>query len=534
MTTAAVVMLNGISTTLLATLDGIASIGGQGDAKFTPATRHALHALIAGRAYAPALHELCHLVRIAARAPGRRSVEAFFWGIPLARPGAYAGWLRRHATLSSPAVPVVLEPAAAVLRYPDGSFAVSYGRMPLLAALMEFLVSTIGYAAVAALIDGLLDEPATRARAAELSNALSRDLYAWLAPHLPTAHDQRRFRQLADFMAARGDGDFSTDDIDDDAILQFWLHGADEEFRTYAGVLRAFLRFAEALEEAAAALEAKRPLTVGAAAEAGEIEPAVMAGDAAPGLKYLPLEPGEAPPDPLAALAEPPAEAVKFLNNRERAELAPLFEAGARAELLVLSLLRRAAFAPLQARLIEAARRGAALPALEPGLDYAALLQRHAALAVHLDRAMAASLHVLATAGRPEAVHFVLALVPDADLSGLRAHAGDMAGAIRRLADPTVAGARVAAFMLQARRAFNDLARAGFEREAPGSAATVEAHAAAAAHLPGLSARLARFRARLEARPPATWEAAFEHDRALFAARFAALYGASSSRPVVS
>lgn len=527
MTTAALVMLNGISTALLATLDGIAGIGEQGQAKFTPATRQALHALIAGRAYAPALHELCHLVRIAARAPGRRT-EAFFWGIPLARPGAYAGWLRRYATGPRPVVAVTLEPAAAVLHYPEGDFAVSYGRMPLLAALMEFLVSTIGYAAVAAAIDRLLAEPATRAGAAEMSNALSRDLYAWLAPHLPSAHDQRRFRQLADFMCARGGGDFSTDDIDDDAILEFWRHGADEEFRTYVGVLRAFLRFAEAMDAAAAALEVQRAAPVGAAAEAGEVEPAVPAGDVAPDPKTLPLEAGEAPPDPLAALAEPPADLVKFLNGRERAELGPLFEAGARADRLALSLLRWAAFAPLQARLIEAARRGAPLPALEPDCDYAGLVERHAALAAHLGRTMAASLHVLATAGRPEAVHFVLALLPDADLSGLRAHVGDMAAAMQLLADPTVAGARVAAFMLQARRAFNDLARAGFEREAPGRAATVEGHAAAAAHLPALAARLARFRARLEARTPQTWEEAFMRDRAVFAARFAALYGAAA------
>jgi hypothetical protein len=118
--------------------------------------------------------------------------------------------------------------------------------------------------------------------------------------------------------------------------------------------------------------------------------------------------------------------------------------------------------------------------------------------------------------------------MPDVNLSGLRAGATDSAAALQRLSDPAVAGPRVAAFMLEARRAFQSLERAGFERTAASQVQTVEGHAAAAEHLPRIRARLNRFCERLKARGD-MWSELFARDSPLFAARFQELYGAPTA-----
>jgi hypothetical protein len=547
------------SAELKALLDGIADIDSDAGPKFTPDTMRRLVGLIVGRAYAPPLLELCHLMRVAALAP-RGKIELFFWGVPAARASAYAGWVRArtraapqaarpalHVAGTHPAPAIEPEPGGVAIVYADGRFGIAYGRMPLLAALMEFLVSSIGYAQVLERVERLLAGPPLIAAAGEAANEISRTVYAWLTPHLPTAHEKRRLEALLDWLLSRpGAGadaqDFSTDDIDDATVLAFWLEADLDEFRTFAAVLRGFLLLIEAMEDAAAATAVARAARIGADAEAGEIDIAVPAG----GRRAWPTGGAEPDEDPLAALAEPPAERVKLLNGRERAELDELLSAGPRGELLPLSLARRAVFGGVQARISEALRRGGLpsaariLAAVINGIDpprgggeaaeggYGGWCARAAALEAHLERAMLASLHVLARAGRPEAIHLLLALggtieLPEGAAAG---HPDDrMAEAIRRLQDPAVGGPGTAALMLRARRSFQGFSRAGFDADAPSRPEAVDAHAAAAAHLPHLAARLARARAALARRSAEAWAAQQETDRRLFAARFARIYG---------
>jgi hypothetical protein len=536
------------SAELAALLEGIAEIAVDSAPKFTPGVRQALLGLIVGRAYAPPLLELCHLLRVAALAP-RRRFETFFWGVPLARGGAYAGWVR--GALRGPApgpVTILAEPGGVAIVYPDGRFAISYSRMPLLVALMEFLVSALGYPAVLDRAEALLAGPARVAAAGETANELSRAVYAWLAPHLPTVHEKRRLDALVGWLTARhapAGRSFSTDDIDDAAILDFWRAAEEAEFRTYASVLRGFLLLIDAMEDAAAAIAVARASALGTDREAGEVEPVAPDSDfPLHGASVTSADDVETGGDPLAALAEPPADAVKLLNARERAELEQLLEHFPSGERLALSLLRRAVFGAVQARISEALRRGGPsgaariVSALHAGEDvsaardnapgaYTAWIERTDDLATHLERAMLASLHVLARAGRLEAVHLLLALGPGLDLAPLRAarvlDEPARLGAV--LEDPVTAGPEIAALMLRARRSFQGLSRAGFEPEAPTRSAVVDGHAAAAAALPRLAARLGRARGALGRRPPESWAAQQEADRAVFAARFATIYG---------
>jgi hypothetical protein len=511
------------SAELAALLEGIADISVNSTPKFTPAARQALLGMIVGRGYGPPMLELCHLIRVAALAP-RRRFEDFFWGVGLARAGAYAGWVGRRLAAQAPgSARVRSETGGVAIDYVDGRFAISYSRMPALVALMEFLVASLGYPAVLESVEALLTDYPRISAVGAAANALSRAVYAWLTPHLPTAHEKRRLDILVGWLTARhGAQGFTSDDVDDESILAFWLTAEEPEFRTFAAALRGFLLLVEAMEDAAASVSAARAARLGADKAAGEIDPATSDAHAAV----------DAALDPLAALAEPPADAVKFLNARERTDLTTLLDAGPIGERLTLSLLRRAVFGAMQARISEALRRGGAPAAARvvgadaPEEGYEAWRARADELATHLERAMLGSLHVLAAGGRLEAAHLLMALERDLDVAKLRA-AGVLANPSRLgavLTDPAIAGPRTAALMLRARRAFAGLSRAGFEPDAPQRSSTLDGHAAAAAHLPRLEARLGRFRAALNRRDAAAWSARQAADHRVFTARFAALY----------
>jgi hypothetical protein len=528
------------SAELAVLLEGIADISVDGAPKFTPAVRQALLGLVVGRAYAPPLLELCHLLRVAALAP-RQRFESFFWGVSLARASAYAGWVRAQHPTPGSAVAVRSDGGGVTIVYPDGRFAISFGRMPLLVALMEFLVSALGYPAVLERAEALLAGPPRAASAGETANEFSRAVYAWLTPHLPTVHEKRRLDVLVAWLTARHTPQgrsFTTDDIDDDAVLAFWLAAEEPEFRTYASALRGFLLLIAAMEHAAASVAVARAAALGTDAEAGEVEPAAPGAAADPAGRHRVIGADEAAEgiDPLVALAEPPADAIKLLNARERAELEMLLEAGPRGVRLILSLLRRAVFGAVQARISEALRRGGqpaaerVLGSMAPGdstpAGYVPWQARFDELAAHLERAMLASLHLLARAGRIEAVHLLVALDGGLDLTPLK-ESGVLADPPRLgpvLSDPTQGGPRAAALMLRARRAFQGLSRAGFEPDASSRPNLVAGHAAAAPALPVLAARLARARAALARRAPAAWDAQLEVDRRIFAARFAQIY----------
>jgi hypothetical protein len=521
------VLVEGAPSAELATLlDGVRSVTAGGEAKFSPGVQQELVHTVVGRAYGPVLLQLCHLVQVAALAP-RQRIELFFWGVPAARGSAYAGWVRgRLAAASRPLVPMQADGAGVTLDYPDGRFTLAYGRMPLLVAMMEFLVSALGYAFVLERVEALL-AAGGRARVGEIANDLARALYGFLIPHLPSAHESRRFQRLVEFMQQRGGGDFTRDDIDDAAILDLWLSTDEADFRVYATVLRGFLRLAEALDRAADSVGMARARSIGTDRKAGEVEPDT---------DTMPPPASEDETDPLLALQESPAASVKLLNGREAAEIAPVMEAGRLAGRLAQSVLRERVFGAVQARLTEALRRGGpdgvrqVLDGNAPTERYAGWVARYGVLDEHVARVMLASLHLLARAGRPEAAHLIVACAGGIDLASLGQQLkqqANMVAALRALADPAVAGPELAALMLRARRAFQSLSRAGFEPDAANRPEIVEGHAAAAASIVRLAAHLRRFYAALARSPAEVWERRFEADRAVFVARLRVLYSAA-------
>ena len=491
-----------------------------------------LAARIVGRAYDPMLLELCHLLRAALLAGGRSAktratsslgggvgFEWLFWGVAPARAGAFRAAFSAPGLSGSSRLPFAREDSgsaiggdglvvgeeAVTLVYPEGRFEVRYGRMPTLAAMMELLLSTLGYCALVDVSDSLATPVLRRSVVSRTAGDLARRLYVWLGDHLPTAQAQRKFRAMTNFLEEVRGSDFTEQDIDDEAVLRFWLRhtGAREggksdaqrgsagrgDFRGFRSTFLAFLALFRVLERGEEIGRFERRLPIGSDPEAGEVDPAAE-GQA--------MDAGQESGDPLSRLREELSGAVKVLNRRELALLALPVREGEGLRRLPRSYLRAECFGPVQSRLSQALRRRAGpeelatLAATGPNPAYRAQIDALESVAAHLSRAARACLYVLhrARIGRK----------------------GDDGA-------PTALDFRL---LGEARRAFEGLNRAGFERSAPNDPHLVAAHAALADRLPVIVERLGTVLGIFSA--PERWADAEAEDRPIFANVFTRLY----------
>ena len=135
---------------LAAALSLVAETEAGGEPKFAPGVCRKLNRIVVCRAYASALLELCHLITAASRCG---PYEDFFWAGGPARAASFRSRLSQARL--DPASMVSVGAREITLTYRDGSFAITYARMPLLSALMEFLVTALGYGALDEICDGL-------------------------------------------------------------------------------------------------------------------------------------------------------------------------------------------------------------------------------------------------------------------------------------------------------------------------------------------------------------------------------------------
>lgn len=508
--------------------------------KYAEPIMRSLSRTVAARAYGKPMLELCHLLRIADGVGGRHGWPALIFGVPVARAAAFRAHIQEAAG-RSPAFEsdFRLESDGVTVVYPDAPFTVSYSRMGFLAALLELMVTALGFRAVDAAIRTWLDAPFESGRAAAHANALSRLFYDHLKDHLSTAQSLRTFARLVAFLERDRGAGFTIDDLDDRAVLDYW-HRSVTTGEEDGGELRGFRAVTERVGLLRSALQAAferhavdTAVPVGPDRESGEVDPGTL-------LSILEIHEGEA--DELRALEAPPAGAVKFLTGREVAELDLIARLGSHAGALALSVLRCATFGAVQARLSQALRRRAAadevaaLIALEGCETYDRRLDHWCSLEDRLERMALAALAVLVEADRAEAAMEVLARLPAADLSGLRdrfpalaegdnvvaLRPGGTTGMVAALADTKVVGPEVASLIAEARRALRGLARAGFSPEDRRRPDVVDGMAAGAPLVRRLLVRVANVRAAARSRLTAD---AFETDGKRFRDGFRALYG---------
>jgi hypothetical protein len=541
------------SEELGAALRLVADAGGAAGPRYHPGVIRELTRVIATRAYGRPVLELTHLLHMTAILSRRQGYPAFFWGVAAATSGAFRDMAAMMARRPPADAALAVDMGGLAYAFPDGEFAVRYGRMPFLAALLEFLVTVLGFPAVdavaAASSAGGMRLKAVSAKAQDLSDRLT----GYLHGRLPARQHQRKFAALVEHLVRRNGRGFAIDAVDDEAVLSFWTGAACggepvDDFRTFRATLEAFVRFRRALALAGESRALVQARPIGQDRSVGEVDPGTAEAEAlAEALAGDDEDAGL-----LDLLAAPPADRVKLLNKRETAALAQLASSGVHAAALPLSHLRAEVFGDQQSRLIEAARRRLAAgerrrladeaPA-ESYRDRQALLHH---LAAHCRTCRLAALHVLAWQRRPEAVALLLDLAPGLDARSL---AGTLAGdgedgtvvslAARRLADrlldalaggtplPNVPGsAELPALVLVARRAHGGIARKGFTEEERAEPATADAFAAAAGPLRRLEHALAGFLAALDRSLAATGpDGQFAADRGAFAAAFRYLYG---------
>jgi hypothetical protein len=516
--------------------------------KYAEKTCRELARIIVCRTYAPVILELCHLVVIGAHAgsPSGR-YEELFWDSGPARGSAFRAYLMARPTDGSP---VFMDGGEAAIGYADKPFAVSYGRMPLLSALLEFLMTALGYTELDEALSPLIGDFPDARLVSDAAKDLSRRLYAYLGEHLPAVQTQKKNRSFLAFAKDRADGALTPQTLNDDLILEYWLaHSADADqqtpddqnldvdARTYRGVFETAARLIRTLRFAEERFRMGGALPIGADREAGEVDPADFEAAVS--------DIDEA--TPWAQAEEILGGTIKFMNKRELAVLAEPMHGEDVAATLAHSILRSAVFAHAQARLTQAQRgkpKSGEIRALIESLpdeNFDTRIDAYKDLNAHLDRMLAASLHVLGIGGHVGAIPIVLEIAPDLDLGELGGGGGtdddtenDDSGNVVSFQAATAArnffnalqsdgDSDLAELGRAAAAAFKALSRKGFSPADIAGTAHLSDYADGAKALIAarreLSAFLSTHTANID------WPARFEADKPVFKNQFTLLYG---------
>jgi len=532
----------GKSDTLLAAFRCTSESEVDGVPKFAPDTCRALVRRIACRSYARGLLELCHLLNIAdASATGHRSCFHFFWESGPARSSAFRGYVRQALDQGGFARDgFSVSGEGVTVDYPDGTFTVTYGRMPYLSALLDFVANAVGFEVIDDAVSELIAAGPTRAAVSEASNRLSRDVYKFLQDHLPSAQNQRKFHSISQFLKARLGDQFDVSMVDDQTVLDFWMAESanpDEDgtdFMMFQTVLKSFVNIIRALEDAQSQHDMRHTRSIGMDREAGEVDPDSVLGA---------IEHGEERRSLLEELEQAPLNTVKFLNKTEVTDLKLVLENDAEALRLPVSVLRAGVFGKAQSRISQALRRKAdraeltALFREAASETYEQRLAQLEALLDHIRNVQRAATHVLVRARRAEAVEAILALWPDLDLkpvadalsSGpvadnvVALHGGRVSERfVDLLEDASRVGPDLAAAVGEARRAFKGISRNGFRDDDIDKEDVIAAHALAFPVLDGIAQQVRAYLSRLDTvtLPAGGWEGLCEADRDRFAAHF--------------
>ncbi|MBM3488691.1 MAG: hypothetical protein FJX67_19015 [Alphaproteobacteria bacterium] len=483
---------------------------------YGPITIKKLAGMIVGRAYAKPLRELCHLVVLAdAAAPARGSYVNFFVdGAPATAP-VFRARVAAAAKRGFGRARVRPTESGVALAYADGVFAIAYGRMPLLAALLEFVQTALSFAAVEEALAPLLDGEPSMAAADRAASDLARRLYRYLGDHLPTKHALGKFDAILKFLDGRRASGAAALAIDDADVLAYWQayfdapEDADGDFRNFRTVFESFVDFIRAVDLAAARTRRGFAKPIGLDADRGEIDPGAIGregdvGGADAGAVKALDDAFDAWRSPLAALDEEPAARIKFLNKSERALVALPIECGPEALKLPLSLLRAEIFGAAQAAVQHVLRhrdpaRTAAACACDGAETYPERVAGYATIDQHVERMVKAA--AFAVLRRPANVVAFAGATQDDD-------------------------ARLAAVFTEAERAFKGTARQGFDRTKLDDPDHVEGFRCGSEALIALREQLARY---LKAVAAATARAggpapSFAADRAVFGRAFRAIY----------
>lgn len=497
---------------LIAALRVVEDSGLAGEPRFQPGVQRHLQRMVLTRTHGKTLLEFVYFVSAAsANDPRRQRYEGTIWGPSPATARAFRNLFANHPGADAQGVTVS-----------DGTFIIHFSRMPLLAALAEFLVTALGYDEFDRLVQPVCGRNAGTAAAGDAANAIGRAISAWLGPRLDSVHVQQRMRLVSERLA---DGD---DTEIDRSILDAWQDwSTDPEtaplgFLTFRSVYRSFVQYRAAAAEWSAQRSVDDARRIGTDRETGEVEPDSLSV----------LETLDEDAALLATLEQAPLDRVKFLTGRERDALAVLAETGVHLAALALSFLRDRAWGDVQLRITEARRRRRPWTP-DPVQSYREIAAAFAALAGKIDQIALATLGVLLEERSEHAVTLMIDMAPDLDLSpaaelfpeGVVAFPGHnpVEVFLRRLeTDADAFGAGAGALLADAATALRKTARRGFDPKTR-DPESLPAFEAAADMLVGLRRMVARARHLLALGPDL--DDRFSDDRPIFTEQFERIYG---------
>ncbi len=530
---------SGVDGQLLADFRALAeATSADGEAKYSPLVLQRLALFIvarsSGRNRDAPLFELCHLINItdAAGADIAARWHFFLGGDRVTAAGcrrgledllANVGW-RRHGFQET-------EDGIAI-SYGEEEFLVTFGRMPFLLAVYEFLATMDEFAYHGALNDTLsamLEAAAQNNRMRVIqdgANGLAATMRRYRGLHLDMAMHDEAFMAILNYLQERGEGR-RLDFVDED-ILHFWCRHNVGEFRTYRRAYQRFADFTAALAASQSQRAAEAAAPLGLDWEAGEVEPEDMsqAGD---GLGDLATW-----SDPLPLLDSGPAAAIKFFTTAgEREPLAPLTEFGPFAQRLPLAFLRYVAFGAVQAAITTALQFHPGESVSDELLicataeSYSTRRDLYEKLQQRLDRLEKATYHALrqASASRDVEGDNVTVLAPPDAHAIFEAARRDMDHGDGPSDD------QLMALEAEAARAFKQITRRGFEAEALLDEAHQEGFRIGAGVLYTVGKVLDGYLLRLAGlEGEGGLESLFAADTAVFAAQFRKLYGVVDDR----
>jgi len=504
----------GKSPELTALLASVAeATSSDGEPRYAARTYLDLTQSIVCRTYAKPVLQLCHMVNAAdACGNGPDRWERLFYGVDSARSSAFKGYIRATLGVSGWRRPGFEATSDGIsVQYSDGIFNIRYGRMPLLAALLETALTMVGYVAINDVFATMFERNGDQSAVGDAANELNKLIYGYLRDHLPSHQSADKLEAILGFLNT-GAREGSVD-IDDETVLQFWCaqgqsdSSAEGDFRAFKTAVGAFIDFLRALDTGDSRRAVKYAGSIGSDGEAGEIDPGEIDDDDLMAGGWI---------SPLATLDEPPVDAIKFLNKKEREDVDLLMDCGPLVENLPLTIIRSDVFGAWQARITQATRRNRDRKILAPLIAcdeieaYAERCARYADVEKHLDRVQKAAFH---------------ALLSDAAMAMDEDDRGD--NVVPLFGNRVDAPANV---LEEAEDAFRNISRKGFREADLGDPEIRDGFRIGTDALIQIREHLGRYLTtldRLEAEDPELAEQ-FEADLKTFRDRFSVLYGGAS------
>ncbi|MEG3619791.1 hypothetical protein V5T82_15100 [Magnetovibrio sp. PR-2] len=292
------------------------------------------------------LFELCHLMNgVDACGFVGNDRMAFVMGEVQVTPNALrqsmesrldsTGWRRSEFTNDD---------AGIEINYPDGTFSVRYGRMPVLLALYEFLGGMNDFTFFTQLNDTfdtmLSAAPVSQKTVKAATGALAREFRKYRRQHIKRAEYEDSIQRISPFLTERAGSDGWQ--IDDLAILDFWLlHNQVKAFKGYATVFEKFVQLDQIMRQGRLSTDMDGARPLGLNREAGEVD--VRADKALGPDDYKQWS------SPLETFADEELQDIKFFKAKtESGPLQGLMRYGPHASQWPLSFMRVESFDPIQ------------------------------------------------------------------------------------------------------------------------------------------------------------------------------------------